>query len=51
MFNTMIWFTIVFLACLIASVAFEVLTNEDEEIAEYITVNGVTYVVIDEGEG
>lgn len=51
MFNTMIWVTIVIVGCLIASVAFEELTSEDEEVAEYVIVNGVTYVAVDEEEG
>lgn len=50
MFNTFFCIFIVFAACMIASVAFAELTNEDEEYVDYIIVNGITYVAIEDEE-
>ena len=50
MFNTLFCAFIVIVVCMLASVAYAELTNEDEEYEDYIIVNGVTYVVIDEEE-
>ncbi len=51
MFNTLFCAFIVVMVCMLASVAYAELTNEDEEYADYIIVNGITYVAVEDKEG
>lgn len=50
MFNTMIWVTIAIFAFMIAGVAYDEIINESEEYADYIIVNGITYVAVSDEE-
>lgn len=50
MFDTLFCVFVVFVVLMLASVAYAELTKEDEAYADYIIVNGITYVAIEDEE-